>query len=168
MKRISAGLVALATVVLVGAGPVAAETKPTSHCVQHVVDKLKSGELVLSEPECYDSFSEAMSAEGVDAWGDNAYARVQGLAAATFVIGTHWDGGSFSGDSASVIGEDCDGGWLNVSAQWNNRISSTSHGCPRIKHFNGGHMGGISQTTLSPGGNLTTLNNMTSSIQYLT
>jgi hypothetical protein len=159
----------MAVVVLVSVGPTDASEKFANQCVQHVIDKLDTGELVLSEPECYRSFTTALTAEGVDAWGPGAYEKAQTMAAdAVWVLGKHYDGGSLGGESAVVVGDACDGGWINVSAEWNNRISSTEHGCPRIKHFNGGHITGTSETTYSPWENLSTLNNMTSSIQYLT
>jgi hypothetical protein len=66
------------------------------------------------------------------------------------------------------MGSGCTGGWLNVSALWNNRISSTRNGCPTIHHFD---LPGLSGSVEATGGvgttdNLTTLSNRTSSIQY--
>ena len=61
-------------------------------------------------------------------------------------------------------------GWtagMALPAVWINRVSSTLHGCPRIKHFDGYDLTPPSQTTFSPGADLTTLNNKTNSIQYL-
>ena len=107
-----------------------------------------------------------MAAEGVAEWGAGASERAAALA--TFAIGIHYDGGSFTGATMTVVGSNCSGGWLNVSAAWNNRISSTEHGCPRIRHYNGANLTGASQTTVAPGGNLTSLNNATTSIRYLT
>jgi hypothetical protein len=146
----------------------AAQRAGGEHCVVHVIDTAPDGEMIVSEPECYPTFERAMSSEGVDAWGVGAAAAADGVTAATFTIGTHYDGTGFTGPSMSVVGSDCAGGWLNVSATWNNRISSTLNGCPRIRHFDGVNLSGNSQHTYSPGGNLTTLNNLTSSIQYLT
>jgi hypothetical protein len=134
----------------------------------HVVDQLPGGELVLSEETCYPTFATAMQAEGVDAWGTNASLEVAAVQAATFTIGTHYDSATFTGSSTSVVGSSCSGGWLNVSTTWNNRISSTINGCPRIRHFDGASLTGSSVSTYSPGGTLGTLNNKTSSIQYLT
>jgi hypothetical protein len=85
----------------------------------------------------------------------------------SFTIGVHFDGFSFTGDSFTVVGDDCSGGWLNLSASWVNRISSTMHGCPRIRHFDGYNLTFTSQTTVAPGGNLLLLANATNSIQYL-
>jgi hypothetical protein len=168
VRRIGIGLaVLLATVLAPVDFAVAAGTGGGDHCVVHVVGQKTSGELVLSEPHCYDTFDEAMSREGVGAWGVGAALRVE-IAAATFTIGTHYDGANFTGASTSVVGSTCAGGWLNTSATWNNRISSTLNGCPRIRHYSGANLTGSFETTFSPGGNLGPLNNQTSSIQYLT
>jgi hypothetical protein len=170
MKLTRAVLFALVATVL-GASTGAAEARDLEvddQCVVHIVDQLPSGELLVSDPACYPSFAEAMQAEGVDAWGTGASARATSMAAATFTIGTHYDGFGFTGASTSVVGSNCNGGWLNTSSAWNNRISSTKHGCPRIRHYNGQNLTGSSETTFSPGGNLGPLNNATSSIQYLT
>lgn len=141
---------------------------PDHHCVVHVLGQKPGGELTVSQPACYPGLDEAMAAERVDAWGPGASTEVQGMAAATFVIGTHFDGAGFTGASMSVVGSDCGGGWLNVSAAWNNRISSTLNGCPRVRHHAGANLTGTSETTYAPGGNLGALNNQTSSIRYLT
>jgi hypothetical protein len=82
-------------------------------------------------------------------------------------IGVHYDGASLTGSSLTVMGADCTGGWLNAPAGWSNRISSTAHGCPRIRHYDGYWLVSPEETTLWPGGNLLALNNRTSSIQYL-
>src|SRR5690606_8486404 len=89
-------------------------------------------------------------------------------ALADWPIGIHYDGANFTGDSVTVVGADCTGGWLNLPGSWNDRISSTLHGCPHIKHHLHVNLTGTSQTTSAPGGNLgSTLNNEVSSIQYL-
>lgn len=168
LRRTITAIVLLAAVVAgTGAVPAVAAPAPTEHCVLHVLDQRASGELVVGPATCYASFELAMSAEGVDAWGTGASERVS-AAALTFTIGIHYDGFGFSGASTSVVGSDCNGGWLNVSSAWNNRISSTEHGCPKIRHYDGYNRTGASQTTYDPGGNLSTLNNKTSSIAYLT
>jgi hypothetical protein len=108
-----------------------------------------------------------MRAEGVDAWGDRAATEVEALAS-TFTLATHYDGAGFSGASTSVVGSDCNGGWLNTSSTWDNRISSTKNGCPRVRHFDGDNLTGSSESTTGGGGNLGALNNRTNSIQYTT
>lgn len=171
MRKTSAFAAAAAIIlaIITDGAPASARAaeQPQEHCVIHVVDRTPDGELLVSEPACYATFGEAMRAEGVDAWGADA-ARVDAVTAATFTIGTHFDGANFTGSSMSVVGSDCAGGWLNVSASWNNRISSTMNGCPRIRHYSGYNLTGSTQDTYSPGGNLTVLDNQTSSIRYLT
>jgi hypothetical protein len=124
------------------------------HCVVQVVGQdPTTGELQLSEPACGPTRGAAVQASGA--------------APADFAIGVHFDGPGYTGSSLTVVGADCTGGWLNVPAAWNNRISSTLNGCPRIRHFDGSNLVPPEQTTLAPGGNLLSLNNKTSSIQYL-
>jgi hypothetical protein len=166
MKRLA--VVGVAVALVCGVGGTAGAEAPEEHCVVHVIGQEASGELILSEEECYSSFAAAMTAEKVGAFGDGAAALAEAAGVLTFTIGTHYEYAGFGGSSMSVVGSDCTGGWLNVSAAWNNRISSTRHGCPRIRHHSGYDLTGSSQTTLAPGGNLTTLDNLTSSIQYLT
>jgi hypothetical protein len=133
-------------------GPAPAE----EHCVVHVVGRDDAtGELRLSELECAATRRAALERSGVDAL------------AADFAIGVHFDGLGYTGSTLTVVGADCTGGWLNVPAAWDNRISSTLNGCPRIRHFDGANLTGTQQTTLAPGANLTTLNNKSSSLQYL-
>jgi hypothetical protein len=167
--RVTKAIITSLAVLLLG-GPVSADRAAAAlqpkHCVVHVVGQTSSGELQVGPEACYGTFEDAMSAEGVDAWGPGAAGRASALA--TFAIGIHYDGANFTGPSMTVVGSNCSGGWLNVSAAWNNRISSTEHGCPRIRHYSGANRTGTSQTTVYPGGNLTTLNNLTSSLQYLT
>ncbi len=169
MKRFTVVLVALATPLMVWSGPATADDETEAdQCVMHVIDELETGELVLSDPECYETFDEAMVQEGVDVWGADAAARAEEMsAAADFPIAVHWDGFNQTGASAVIVGSNCSGGWLNVSAAWDNRISSTQHGCARIRHFAGANLTGTNETTLWPTGNLSTLNNATTSVQYL-
>lgn len=169
MTRIGAGLAALLCGVLTFATPAKAsdEGGGGDQCVVHIEGQGPSGEFLLSDPVCYDTFAGAMAAEGVDAWGTGASLRVES-ATATFTIGTHYDGAGFTGASTSVVGSNCSGGWLNTSAAWNNRISSTLNGCPRIRHYSAANLTGSFETTYSPGGDLGPLNNQTSSLQYLT
>lgn len=168
--RNTSALAAAAAIILAitGDGAAAGAGPAEQHCVVHVVDRTSQGELIVSDPSCYPTFDEAMRAEGVDAWGIDAASVDAATTTTTFTIGTHYDGANFTGSSMSVVGSDCAGGWLNVSASWNNRISSTVNGCPRIRHYSGYNLTGSTQDTYAPGGNLTALDNQTSSIRYLT
>jgi hypothetical protein len=153
------------------AASAASAAPAANHCVVHVTGQKASGELTTSSPRCYTTFSEAMRAERVTAWGEDASARAadSGVALASFTLGIHYDftGQNPAGGSTSTVGSSCTGGWLNTSAAWNNRIGSTSNGCPSIRHYDGYNLTGTSVVTFPPGGDLGVMNNRTSSIQYL-
>jgi hypothetical protein len=169
MQRITAVLAAVAAIVLAYGYPAGASSSPPrNQCVVHVVGHRANGQLVVSQRHCYTSFATAMRAEGVDAWGKGAAAKVEGLSLATFTLATHYDASTFTGASTSVVGSTCGGGWLNTSATWSNRISSTRNGCPRVRHYDGANLTGSFETTTGAGGALGALNNRTNSIQYLT
>ena len=136
-----------------------------------VIGKKSSGELVTSAPECRGTYSGALAAVGV-AGADTLQAgatseELQTFATTSSTIGTHYDGFGLTGSSFSVVGSDCSGGWLNLSSTWDNRVSSTANGCPRIRHWDGDNISGAWQETYGGGGNLSTLNNKANSIQYL-
>lgn len=155
--RILGGAVALLASTLVAPAALAAPPDGEEHCVLVVVDKAPDGELKTAPMVCDSSRSRALAAAGVPT------ARL-----ADWAIGTHYDGAGFTGASVTVVGADCTGGWLNLPASWNDRISSTLHGCARIKHHLHVNLTGTSQTTYAPGSNLnSTLDDETSSIQYL-
>ena len=136
-----------------------AAVPPEEHCVVQVVGKARSGELRTTAPTCSTSRTDAMQRAGVD---------LTSAAAADSMLGAHYDGYAYTGASFTVVGSNCDGGWLNLPAAWSNRVSSTMHGgCPVIRHFDGFFLVSPEATTTWPGANLLTLNNRTSSIQYL-
>ena len=124
------------------------------HCVIRVTGHDADGRLHTTAPDCAATRDAALRAAGVTTLAD-------------WPIGVHYDGADLTGSSLTVVGADCTGGWLNLPAGWSNRISSTSHGCPRIRHFDGYWLVSPSETTVWPGGNLGLLNNKPSSIQYL-
>lgn len=167
-RTIMASAVLVALVLPVTRAEAAAPpTTAGGYCVVHVTGHTTSGELQVSAPACYDTFAKSMSAEHVGAWGDGASAKAQALSVTTFTLGTHCDGYNLAAPCTSVVGDSCTGGWLNTSAAWNNRISSTSNGCPTIGHFDLANLGGASVSTVGAGAhNLTTFNNRTTSLQY--
>lgn len=128
------------------------------HCVVQVLGQQQTGELRTSKAECATTRTQAMREAGVD---------LASPAAVTSMIGAHYDGYAYTGSSFTVVGSDCAGGWLNLPAAWSNRVSSTMHGCPTIRHFDGFYRVTPEQTTTWPGANLFLLNDRTSSIQYL-
>jgi hypothetical protein len=160
-KRLVLVLAALVAAIVPTASATA-DTAPApphgDHCVVHVTGQRASGELTVSSPRCYASHRSAMTAEGVGA-------RRQG---ATFEIGYHCDGYHLVAPCTSVVGDSCTGGWLNTSAFWSNRISSTRNGCPTVRHHDRPNLAGSVKATVGTGPhNLTTFDNRTESLQYL-
>jgi hypothetical protein len=151
-----------AAAVVVGV-PTASSAEPVraapteEHCVVRVIGQAGDGELRTTEPVCAPTRAVALQRA----------IRQIGVQEADWAIGIHFDGPAYTGSSFTVVGADCTGGWLNLNASWINRVSSTMHGCPRIRHFDGYNLATPSETTLSPGANLITNNNKTNSIQYL-
>lgn len=140
-----------------------------THCVVTVIDQLKSGEYILSEEECFGSFDAAMDSVGLDIAAEETSNQSQAAAAVQSTLAVHFDGANYTGASFSVVGVNCLGGYINLNGgSWDNRVSSTFGGiCPRIRHWSAANVSGVFQDTLNTG-NLTTLNNASTSIQYLT
>jgi hypothetical protein len=138
------------------APPAAAEeAEEEEHCVLVVLDQGPDGELRTADPVCGPTRPGALQRVGT------------ATLLADFPIGVHYDGAGFTGSSVTVMGSGCTGGWLNLPGSWNDRISSTLHGCPTIRHYQHVYLTPPSVTTWSPGGNLGSLSNEVSSIQYL-
>ncbi len=166
---ISTATAALATTVLAPAGVAGAGTVDAGeHCVVEVVGQLKSGEYVTTEPACFDDIGDAMAAVGLGANVDTPAEVALAASVLSTTIGVHYDGLNYTGASFSVVGGDCAGGYVNMSATWNNRVSSSiSNFCGRLRHWTGYNLTGSWQDTL-PNGNLSSpVNNAVSSIQYL-
>lgn len=163
-------VVALACLVSVapaaGATPAAAlqpvepqpvEPQPVEHCVAVVVGQHPDGEFVLSEIVCHEERATAVRS-----------ARAAHGTARSMAIGIHYDLHNLGGSSFTVMGDNCLGGYLNMSAAWDNRVSSTLGGCPRIRHWTGANKTGSAQDTLPHGNLAAPVNNAVSSIQYMT
>jgi hypothetical protein len=171
LKRLLVAILAAGSLIVLAlpASSAAASATPPANneCVVHVIGQKPSGEMELSARRCYPTHAEAMSAEHVGAWGPRASVRAS-ITSPTFVIGYHCDPFNIAAPCTSVVGSGCTGGWLNTSAAWSNKISSTQNGCPTIRHFDGPNLTGSSESTFVVGNvsNLTTLNNKTESIQY--
>lgn len=148
-----------------------------THCVVDVIGEKTSGELIVSEPRCYTTFSAAIedasegalvlprSATGAVMFED---ADVAG-AASSFTLGIHYDGYNGLGSSISISGTSCSGGWWNTGTTWHDRISSTYNGCARLRHYTNANMGGAYEDTKGAGttDNLTVnLNNKADSVSY--
>ena len=65
-----------------------------------------------------------------------------------------------------MSGADCGGGWVNLSAAWINRISSTSNGCASVTFYDGFSTSGASEQTDGSTVNLKSLNDAANSVQY--
>jgi|FLYL01.1.fsa_nt_gi hypothetical protein len=133
------------------------------HCLVQVIGQSPLGELTTGPPECYSAQAEVAARVAAITEGSRSVASTS-----SFLLATHYDGSNQQGASFSVIGSSCTGGYLNLDAKWNNRISSTANGCPRIRHYEYPSLQGSWADTLAPGGNLPVwIDNQTSSIQYL-
>jgi hypothetical protein len=140
-----------------------------THCVVDVTGQAASGELQTSAPRCFSTFSAAMEAAGLPpdvARRPRAQLLAQPAATASS-LGVHFDGLNRTGSSYTVSGAGCTGGWLNLPAAWINRVSSTQNGCGHVWHYDGSNLTNASEATTGTGGNLSLVNNLTNSIQYL-
>lgn len=147
-----------------------------THCIVDVIGELPGGELIVSEPRCYPTFSQAVSdvSQGsirlTSATGGDVLFNDEQVAAAyaTFTLGTHFDGSNGSGSSISIVGSSCGGGYWNASSSWQNRISSTWNGCGRLRHYDAPNKAGAYEDTYGAGttDNLYSLNNKTESVAY--
>jgi hypothetical protein len=167
--------VAVVAVWALGAGPAVAEAE--THCVVEVVGQRADGELVLSEPRCYSSFTDAVfdASGGVAHLGTGSSGAMlfedgstTAAVLASFTLGIHFDGFNGSGSSISVVGDSCTGGWWNTGTTWANRISSSWNGCYRLTHHDGPNKTGASESTVGVGAtrNLTWLHNRAESVSY--
>jgi hypothetical protein len=147
------------------------------HCVVRVLDQKPSGELVLSDSTCFETFAQAAFAassgtvrlDPTISPGDLANAGEVATLLSTFTLGVHYDGYSGSGSSISVVGSSCSGGYWNTPSTWDNRISSTWNGCYRVTHHDLPGKGGASRSTIGAGSihNLVyPLNNAAESVSY--
>ncbi len=179
LRRSFVVLVVIASGGLAAAAGVSAsaESPVEEHCVVEVVDQLPSGEFVLSEPECFDSFASAAlrASSGTVRLAADAtpgdLERLDGQAAllSTFTLGVHYDGYNGTGSSISVVGSVCGGGYWNTPTAWDNKISSTWNGCNRIKHHDNPNTGGSYGSTWGVGSTSnvpSALDNKAESISY--
>ncbi|MGH8870975.1 MAG: hypothetical protein ACRDWS_03265 [Acidimicrobiia bacterium] len=171
-------MLAVFSIVLLAAIPALANAPESVelHCLVVVQGQMASGELIVSRPECYVSFEEAMSvasgglvsAEQAPS-GEELFSDPEaGNLLVSFTLGTHFDGSNGSGSSISVVGSSCTGGYWNTGASWANRISSSWNGCHRLRHHDGPNKTGTSADTVGSGThNLPSfMNNKTESVSY--
>ena len=92
------------------------------------------------------------------------WATAGGAVTASFTnVGYHYDGFNLTGSYITVAGTVCNGGWLNLSWDWINRISSTWSPC-WVGHYDGYNLTGSGEYLTF--GNLGSLNNAANSLVY--
>jgi len=170
MSRVTASF---AFAIVMALPPVVAELParpPESHCVVVVIGQEESGELITTDPTCFGSedmarlwASSGLALASTSGLGDDP---IQALT--TFTLGIHYDGFNGTGSSISIIGSSCTGGWWNTPLAWDNRISSSFHGCAALRHYDFANKGGAAQLTTGVGTikNLNSLNNRAESVSY--
>lgn len=175
---------AAATALSFGVGDVGAATAPATvapidqpgaeiHCVLHIIGKHEDGEYITEDLGCFPTLAEALSA--THTIPDSKLARLSPALRATVLaagastsLGTHYADANRTGSSISVTGSNCDGGYLNLSTDWQNKISSTSGFCPVTRFFDSPSKTGKAEDTNPGTWNLVKLNDQSESIQYAT
>jgi hypothetical protein len=149
-----------------GGGPVKLDRAPTSAewdagevaCFIQVIGQNKDLEFQTTQPECW----LVAAGDRREPW---AAARTSGASTSSFTnVGYHFDGFNYSGSYITIAGTVCNGGWLDLSWDWINRISSTDSPC-WVGHYDGYGLTGGSEYLSS--GNLSWQNNATNSLQYV-
>jgi len=166
-RRAGAALAAVLSLAALGAADPALAGEAEEHCYVEIIGQAEDGEYLATAPVCFDSMDDVATALGVALPAGASDAEAGGALAASSTIGVHYDGANYTGSSITVSGSDCGGGYLNLTVDWRNRISSTINGCPQVRFYNFINLGGSYEATFSSG-NLGALNNAADSIQYLT
>jgi hypothetical protein len=153
------------------AGATNRDLDDAAHCVVEVTGQTDTGRYTLSEPACYPTLAEALASTGADIdpgeqLGESDVASGQLAARAGGTLGIHYDGSNRGGASITVTGADCGGGYVNLSADWVNRISSTANNCGIVRFFDGYDKSGSFEQTTPSTWNLGAMNNASNSISY--
>lgn len=135
-----------------------------AHCVLQSEGRTEY-EQVVGEVTCVDTFAESAALLGYDDVETPAE-LVEAAAALSSDVAVHFDGLNYTGDTLTVSGA-CDGGWINMSSAWNNRISSTLSSCGRVRHFLDLDLGGSYYDTTGSGNLPSGFSNAISSVKYL-
>lgn len=170
---------ATAAAVLTGAAaaPEAGAAPPPesagAHCVIEVTGVEADGRMRTAPPRCFATFAEAMGELGLATTGGDVPESVGDLAevpnasaASAGVIGIHYALSNRQGSSISVSGTDCNGGYVNLSSSWVNRVSSTRNFCPKTIFYDGFDKSGTAEATGLTALNLGALDNRANSIAY--
>ena len=157
------------------ARPASPDTRAETHCVIEVVDQRADGELVMSDKTCFDTFAKAQfhATGGKLVLAPDAHGSVAFKAGfdkrSTQTLGIHYNKKNGGGSSITVVGSGCTGGYWNTSSNWDNKISSSYNGCPRLRHYDKANLNGMFADTTGVGttDNLPSfMNNKTESVQY--
>lgn len=176
-KRVAAVAAAVASAAMIspgsgGADPIQSITEDPDggHCVLEVTGQKASGEYLTAAPRCFGTLAEALATAGVDIDPSNASLSMRevtrsDLLAAASTLAIHYDGFNWTGASITVSGAECNGGYINLSQSWINRISSNRDQlCQNVYFFSGYDKTGSSETTNV---NLSALNDASRSVMYL-
>lgn len=157
MKRVVLPL-AIAVAALVGPA-VPADASEGRHCYVRVVGQEADGELVTTAARCYDSESQANDAARRSG-GQQRSAAGQGI------LAVHHDG---LGNSTTIAGSSCAGGWINTSNYWMTHMTSTTNvDCGTVRHFYDPNLGGVHYDTTPGNGALAgSVYHHVGSVQYL-
>jgi hypothetical protein len=165
-RRFTSLVVAMGALVSLPAAPARAAGPVEQHCLLEVVGQAEDGRYLTGEPTCYDRLADVAERLGASVRpGASNLAVGRRIAGLASTIATHFDGAGFTGSSISVTGSVCNGGWLNLSSAWRNRISSSINHCSLVRFYNFINLGGGSEWMLMSG-NLSPLNNASDSVQY--
>ncbi|WP_208028727.1 hypothetical protein [Rhabdothermincola sediminis] len=142
------------------------------YCQVEIQDRADVEAGKVAELVCFDSFAGLLSSLGVApraAMADSP-ATMAAESWPSNALAAHYDGVGGGGSYVVVVGNDCNGGGLNLPSDWNDRIRSTRHlRCGTIKHWRDWGYQGPSETTGGSYGtirSLTTLDQQVTSIQY--
>jgi hypothetical protein len=153
-----AALAALPAAMSAGAPATAAPV--ANQCSTRLLSAAEMQAGVQSEVNCYRTQAEMLAASGIRGGFRSPLADS--------LLATH---NTIGAGSLSVYGGTCGGGGVNLSAPYNDAITSTTHGvCGRIKHFADANANGDYQITSGSYGTTVTMNGTmtrrTSSIYY--
>lgn len=153
------------------------------HCLLRTQSSPESLQLEIVERSCFPTFEQVLTAASApptavydslaspltapSSVGISTGIRPLITVLTDFTLAVHYDGSSFGGASLTVTGGNCAGGYINLPADWNNRISSTTLGCSVVKHYDSINITGTVET-LTSSGNLTYMDNRSTSVQYTT
>lgn len=164
---------ALTTGTLATAPMAAAQSQDPAeeHCLVNVLGQEANGRYLTDEPTCYPTFAEVLAAIGGGSGARSARSAVLGAPIfapmSSTLLARHFDGANQTGSSITVNGVACDGGYVNLSSTWVNRISSATNSCPNVNYYDGFDKTGSSEFTSGLGNkSLSTLNNAANSVGY--